>query len=283
MIKKMMILCITILFVAGTITGYGFYRATKTPSNNAEIFLTSKIDLSKRVVVFMGDSLTHGTVGFNYVDALANDNELNNFIFVNEGINSQLAYHLLNKVDPVIKIKPNDIFILIGTNDCKATLSDAEYERFNGLWKLPVKPAEEWFANNLKTLVDRLKANTSARITLISIPPLGEKIDSMPFQKSIQYSLHIKNIALEKKVNYLGLSETLTDAIIKRGKKDIKGYELDLGSMYGAIFSHYLLLQNWDDISDKRGLQFLVDNVHLNSRSGNVLISKIKERLLSKE
>jgi hypothetical protein len=53
--------------------------------------------------------------------------------------------------------------------------------------------------------------------------------------------------------------------------------------MYGAIFSHYLLLQSWDDISDKRGLQFLVDNVHLNRRGGNILITRIKEKLLSKQ
>lgn len=275
------ILCITILFVVCAVTGYGFYRATKTPSNNAEAFLMSTIDPSKKIVLFMGDSITHGAVSYNYVEKLSKDNEFSHFIFINEGINSQFAYHQLNKVDHVVRTKPDEIFILIGTNDCRATLSDAEYERFNELWKLPVKPTKEWFAHNLKTLVDKLKANTRARITLISIPPLGEKVDSVPFQKSIEYSHYIKNVAQEKKVGYIALNETLTDAIIKNGNNDIKGYELDLGGMYGAIFSHYLLLQSWDDISDKRGLQFLTDNLHLNNRGGNILIAKIKESLLS--
>ncbi|MEE9912291.1 MAG: SGNH/GDSL hydrolase family protein [Deltaproteobacteria bacterium] len=229
----------------------------------------------------MGDSLTHGAVSYDYVAELSKDNELNNFIFINEGINSQFAYHQLNKVDRVVKIKPNEIFILIGTNDCRATLSDAEDERFDKLWKLPVKPTKEWFVQNLKALVDKLKAETSARITLISIPPLGEKVDSIPFQRSIEYSHDIKRIAEERNVGYIALNETLTEAIIKNGGKDIKEYELDLVSMYGAIFSHYLLSQSWDDISDKRGLLFLTDNVHLNNRGGNILIAKIKERLFS--
>lgn len=270
-------------FAVCAVAGYGFYRATKTPSNNAEAFLKSKIDPSKNIAVFMGDSLTHGAVSYDYVAELSKDNELNNFIFINEGINSQLAYQQLGKIDRIVKMKPNEIFILIGTNDCRATLSDAEYERFNALRKLSVKPTKVWFAHSLRTLVDHLKANTEARVTLISIPPLGEKADSLPFQRSMEYSQAIKQIAKEKKVGYIAFNETLTDAIIQYGKKDIKGYELDLGSMYGAIFSHYLLLQSWDDISDKRGLQFLTDNLHLNRRGGDILTAKIKERLLSKQ
>ena len=282
MIKKMIILCITIIFVVCAVIGYGFYRATKTPSNNTNAFLSSKIDPSKRVVVLIGDSLTHGTVGFNYVDALAKDTDLNNFIFINEGINSQLAYNLLNKVDNVVKTKPNDIFILIGTNDCKASLSDAEYQRYNKLWKLPVKPTKEWFANNLQDLIEKLKSQTSARITLISIPPLGEKTDSIPFKKSVEYSQSIKDISQQKNVGYIGFNEVLADELMKNANKKVSEYKLDLWSMYGGILLHYVLLQSWDDISDKRGLQFLVDNIHLNNRGGNILITKIKERLLSK-
>jgi hypothetical protein len=63
----------------------------------------------------------------------------------------------------------------------------------------------------------------------------------------------------------------------------VKGYELDLRGMYGAIFSHYLLKQSWDDIARKRGRLFLTDNLHLNGRAGNILTEKIKERLLSKQ
>lgn len=282
MMKKMVMLCITILFVVCAMTGYGFYRAVKTPANNAEAFLKAKIDPSKKIAVLMGDSLTHGAVSYNYVEELSKDHDVSHFIFINEGINSQFAYHQLNKVDQVAGAKPHEILILIGTNDCRATLSAAEYERFNALWKLPVQPTQEWYAHNLKTLVDKLKEKTRARITLISIPPLGEKVDSIPFQKSIEYSHDIKRIAEEKNVGYIALNEALTEAIIKNGRKDIKGYELDLRSMYGAIFSHYLLLQSWDDISDQRGLLFLTDHLHLNRRGGNILITKIKERLLSK-
>jgi len=283
MIKRLMIPGVTLLFVVCAVVGYGLYRATKIPANNAEAFFKSQMDPSKKIAVFLGDSLTHGAVSYDYVGELTKDNELNHYIFVNEGINSQLAYQQLGKINRIIKIKPHEIFILIGTNDCRATLSDAEYERFQKLWKLPVKPGKEWFTHNLKTLVDQLKANTQAGITLISIPPLGEKTDSIPFQKSMEYSLAIKNIAEEKQVGYIALNETLTEAILQHGKNDIKEYALDSGSLYGAVFSHYLLLQSWDEISDRRGLQFLTDNLHLNRRGGTILTTRIKERLLSKQ
>ena len=230
----------------------------------------------------MGDSLTHGAVSYDYVGKLSNDHELSNFIFVNEGLNSQLTYHLLNKIDNVVKIRPDEIFILIGSNDCIAALSDEEYKRYNRIWNLPIKPTKEWFAANLENLIEKLKSRTSARITLISIPPISEKTDSIPFEKSIEYSHCINEIAQKKKVGYIGFNEALTDEIMKHGKRNVAGFDSNRWAMYSAIALHFLLLQSWNNISDNRGLLFLTDNIHLNSRSGHILKTKIKETILSK-
>ncbi len=280
---KIIIILFAVVFIIFAGVGYALYTAAKEPENNAAVFLCSKIDPSKRVVVFMGDSLTHGTVGFSYVDALAKDAELSNFIFINEGINSQLVYNLLNKVDKIVLTKPDYIFILIGTNDCRASLSDAEYQRFNKLWKLPARPTKERFANNLNDLIDKLRNQTSAGITLISIPPLGEKAESIPFQKSVEYSQAVKEISHQKKVDYIAFNEALTIELMKNSGTNVSGYELDVSGLYADIVFHYLFMQSWDDISNKRGLRFLVDNVHLNSRSAGILKARIKETLLAKQ
>ena len=226
----------------------------------------------------MGDSITHGAVSYDYVGELSRDKELNNYIFINEGLNSQLAYNLLGKIDNVAKTKPAEIFIMIGSNDCIASLSDEEYERYNSTWNLPVRPTKEWFAANLENLIEQLKTRTSARITLISIPPISEKTDSLPFKKSIEYSHYIKDMALKKKVGYIGFNEALVDEIIKHGKRNVEGFNSDRRAMFSAIALHYLLMQSWDKISDNCGMQYLTDNVHLNSRSGHILKTKIKSK-----
>ena len=281
--KKLIILSATFLFIVSAVIGGVYYQATKIPRNNAGSFVSLKKDSSKKIVVVMGDSITHGAVSYDYVGELTKDKELGSFIFINEGINSQLAYHLLNKADNVVKIKPDEIFILIGSNDCIASLSDLEYQRYNKTWNLPVRPTKEWFAVNLENLIEKLKSRTSAKITLISIPPISEKADSIPFEKSIEYSRCIKDIALKNKVGYIGFNEALVDEIMKHGKRNVAGFDSNRRAMFSAIALHYLLLQSWDNISDNRGLQFLTDNVHLNSVGGHILETKIKEVILSKK
>ena len=283
MIKNILIIAIAIIFTCVLIVTYVYHQATKIPDNNAATISLSAIDSSKKIVVFMGDSITHGAVSYDYVRALSLDPDLQNYIFVNEGINSQLVYNLSKKINRVINIKPHYIYILIGTNDLRANLSDEEFKRFDALWKLPVKPTEAWFEDNYKKLIDILKEKTAAHITLISIPPLGENLDSLPFKKAIEYSQLIKNIARLKKVGYIGFNEVLTDQIVTRVKKDISAYKLDKWYMYMAILSKYMFLNDWDNISDDRGLLFLTDNLHLNGRGGKILVSKIKENLISKD
>jgi len=283
MIKNILIIAIAIIFTCVLIVTYVYHQATKIPDNNAATISLSAIDSSKKIVVFMGDSITHGAVSYDYVRALSLDPDLQNYIFVNEGINSQLVYNLSKKINRVINIKPHYIYILIGTNDLRANLSDEEFKRFDALWKLPVKPTEAWFEDNYKKLIDILKEKTAAHITLISIPPLGENLDSLPFKKAIEYSQLIKNIARLKKVGYIGFNEVLTDQIVTRGKKDISAYKLDKWYMYMTILSKYMFLNDWDNISDDRGLLFLTDNLHLNGRGGKILVSKIKENLISKD
>jgi lysophospholipase L1-like esterase len=281
MMKKIIILSTAVLLIFAAVAGNVYYQATKIPASNAIDFTASKNDSSKKIVVVMGDSITHGAVSYDYVSELSRDKELNNYIFINEGINSQLAYQLLGKVDNVVKTKPDEIFVLIGSNDCIASLNNLEYERYNRTWNLPVRPTKEWFTANLENLIEQLTSRTSARITLISIPPIGEKTDSIPFQKSIEYSHHIKDMALKKKVGYIGFNEALTDEIIKHGKKNIEGFNSDRKAMFSAIALHYLLMQSWDEISERRGLQFFTDNIHLNSRGGHILKTKIKNTILS--
>ena len=281
MLKKSIIIIGAIIVAGILLLGYVFYRATTIPSNNVDAMLKGTIAPDKKIVICFGDSITHGAVSFDYVRVLAEDAALKKFIFVNEGVNSRLVYNLLQVVDKVVAVKPHYVFILIGTNDLKGSLSDDEYNRYNKLWKLPQRPTKQWFADNYNKLVDILKAKTDAAIVLISIPPLGENCDSVPFTLAMEYSKTIKQIAAEKKVLYIPFNEILSTELIQHGKKDIPPYTFNEWFMYTSIVQHYLCWRSWNAIADRRGLLFTPDNIHCNERSGMMLTETIKNILLS--
>ena len=47
--------------------------------------------------------------------------------------------------------------------------------------------------------------------------------------------------------------------------------------MYAAIFSHYLMGREWDDISDSNGFIYLTDNIHLNGRAARITADLIRD------
>ncbi len=279
MIKKAVLAILAIAAAGGLLVGNAYYQATKTPLNNLEGTLKTTVGPGKKIAVCLGDSITHGTVSFDYVKHLSDDPALRDFVFVNEGINSRLVYHLLPLVDRVAALKPRHVFILIGTNDLKGSLSEEEYRRYDELWRLPQKPTRRWYTDTYARLVDTLKEKTGARITFVSIPPLGERADSEPFKLAADYSKAIKDIASEKKVSYIPLNEILSAELANRSRKDVRPYSMDEGFMYRSIAKRYLLRKTWDAISDDRGLLFMPDNIHLNERGGKILAAQIKRIL----
>lgn len=68
-------------------------------------------------IVMLGDSITH----FGRWDLLFPDARTRNF-----GIGGERSGHLLKRLDPIVRLKPDKIFILIGTNDLASGLTSAE-------------------------------------------------------------------------------------------------------------------------------------------------------------
>ncbi|EIE00947.1 GDSL-like protein [Leptospira licerasiae serovar Varillal str. VAR 010] len=271
-------LIIILFYFIGSVI-YTIVSAYKVPENNLDSFLKSEDKTPKRYVVFLGDSITHGTVSYNYVQSLSENPKLKNFTFVNEGINSRLTYQILEKVDDTIRLSPEHIFILIGTNDAKAALNEEEYKGYNSLWNLPEVPNISTYEKNLKVIVALLKAETKAKIHLISIPVLGESLNSIPLKQSIAYSNVIRNIAKESNSYYIPLNETLVADLKNRPDQTEGEYTRNTLKMYWIIFKHFGLFQSWDKISDQSDLIFMTDGIHMNSRAGKILEEMIQKDL----
>ena len=79
---------------------------------------------------------------------------------------------------------------------------------------LPDKPNAEFFRTNVKELISQLKKRTNAKIVILSLPPIGEDINHIAYQRTKEYSGIILDVAQENNVDYLPLHENITEYLI---------------------------------------------------------------------
>lgn len=274
-------LLVPAVLLASALVIYGIiYRdAQRLPDNNPGSYLARGVASRQRpVVVCAGDSITHGRVSVNYVDILARRPALQGYVFINAGINSELAYNLRLRIDEIIRCDPAVITILIGSNDAEASLTEECARRAISEMNLPRKPDREWFRENLTALCSKLKAGTKARIALLSIPPIGEEPGSDAYRRATEYSRIIRDVAAEQKVDYLPLNETMSRGIEGRGVVPELRYEgYSEMPLYLVLAQHYLLRKSFDEISEGYRFLYLTDLLHLNTRGATAVADLIEE------
>lgn len=272
MLKNILIIAGILAVLCIGILAYGMYMAERLPDNSPGAFLRSNAERQgKKVLVCVGDSITHGRVSHNYVDMIAEEMSHTDLIVVNAGVNSELAYNVLSRIDQIILCKPDYVTILIGTNDANSLLSPENTARAVKNMKLPRTPDKAWFAENLAEICRRLKTETSARIALLSLPPIGESPESPAFRASMEYSAVIRDVALREGCAYLPLNEK-TAAYLKANPRPPRRSYSELQSlMYAGIFRHFILGKSFDEISDANDFQLLTDFLHLNGRSAGMI------------
>ncbi len=254
-----------------------YNKATRLPENRPEAVSSQAVDTDKKVVVCLGDSLTHGRVSHNYVDEL-DERFPDDYMFVNAGINSELAFNVLQRIETVIALKPEYITVLIGTNDALGTLGEQSAQRYIEKWNLPQAPDRKWFRLNLVRIVTRLKRETRAKIALLSLPPITENPDHPGYLQARAYSEDIRLIAQKQQLAYLPLHEVLTFAVegeARENKLVFRGPERTL--MYKALVAHFVLGRNWDTISAQNGFIFLTDFIHMNKKGADIAADLIDD------
>jgi lysophospholipase L1-like esterase len=178
-------------------------------------------------------------------------------------------------VPAIINRHPDYVIILLGENDVLAFIS-GKVAQFDRLTKhLPSKPSPEWYRENMQAIVRRLKSDTSARIALCSLIPIGEDPSSTnPFQAEAnrrieEYSAILKDIAREEKVSYLPLYERMHALILASPGRAFTSF--DFLPFYRDVFRQFVLHKSHDEIGQLNGWRFHRDGIHLNSRSGKLL------------
>ena len=230
-----------------------------------------------RRVVCLGDSITRGQVGVDYVKLLARGTCGGPNTFINAGVNGDLAENLLRRLDSVIDLRPDLATVLIGTNDVIASMSERNIRRVTRMKKLTTRPTIEGYCENLTAIVNRLAEETSARIGLLSLPVLGEELGSESVRRSERYSGVVKQIAETCGVAYLALNERQTAHLTAGGLTPGIAYRDGLGPLASAAIQHLVLRRSFDDISLRRGLELTTDLVHQNTRGATMLAALVEQ------
>ena len=224
----------------------------------------------RECVVFLGDSITHGKIGVNYVDIL--QAEFPQYNMVNAGINSQLAYNALQRVGEVLDCNPSKVFVLIGTNDANASF-EGNARVYVVTQRLLQNPTRSWYRHNLREIVKRLQRHTE--VYLISIPTIGETTRSHEFRRSSEYAEIVREVAEEWGSGYVPFHEKMVDALGVATSPypfEKADYEMIRGIVY-----RYLLGRSWDKVG--RGFRFHTDYLHLNTEGARMLAGLLGQEL----
>lgn len=254
--------------------------ANTLPPNNPDNYLIrSNRPTDQKILILIGDSITHGTVSFNYAEVLAQRLSEKGIDVINAGINGDLTYNVLQRLQNILLLDPDYITLLIGTNDATGIFFPEVGERQIEEKNLPEFPTLENFKQNYLAIINTLQEKTQAHIALLSIPPIGENTDSEVFQHSIEISRMIQNIALERDLTYIPLNEAMVELLIQANQTpaiSTEDYSIDLIT-YIAVFYNYILGYSYDEISKDVFNQILLcDFLHLNSKGGLIVAGYIE-------
>ena len=246
----------------------------RAPADGPAAFLKhGRAPGTRALVVCAGDSITHGVMSAGYVDLLRDQLGGDGYEFVNAGINGNLAWNVLQRMDDVIACRPDAVTLLVGTNDVLGTLGPSWETTYRSQQHIPETPTLAWYVENVRAIVNRLRAETDARLAILDLPPLGEDLDSEINDRVRQYNAALLEVAAVAGVPVLPLHDHLVAMLPAghtpppfEGRRDLMG---------SALVRRLALRRSWDEVSAEHGLHVLTDHIHLDDRAAAVVADLI--------
>jgi lysophospholipase L1-like esterase len=230
-------------------------------------------------VVCLGDSLTRAQVSVDYIKMLKDRTTGRGFTFTCAGVNGDLAYNALQRLDSVIEQRPDVIILQIGTSDANASVSEKNIRMFMKMKKLAVRPTIDWYRENLTAIAERLAKETDARVALLSLPVLGQELGSEPVRRAGEYSEVVKETAAASGAAYLPLYERQVEHLRTGGHTPGIAFQDGRTLSSRAAIQHFMLRRSFDSISRRRGLELTTDFVHQNTRGAAMIADVIEDFL----
>ncbi|WP_037322582.1 SGNH/GDSL hydrolase family protein [Amycolatopsis thermoflava] len=228
-------------------------------------------------VVCAGDSITRGQVSVDYVELLGRRSHPVPTTFVNAGVNYDVTSTLRRRVGDIVEQRPDVVTVLIGTNDANATLGESNRRLVTMIRRPPAPLTREGFRSDLAAVATELRKRTGARLGLLSLPVIGEDLDSEPLRRSTEFSGVIREVADATGVSYLPLHERQLAYLREHPRTPGTVYRPGLRLSVTASTQHFMLRRSFDDISRRRGLSLTTDTIHQNSTGAGLIADVIGE------
>jgi len=236
-----------------------------TPPQNSPASYISKPLNTKKVIVNIGDSITHGVVSQNYSQMIDHEMSGRGYEIVNAGINSDLAYSVVQRIDEIVACRPAVATILIGTNDVISTFGG----RIKSYWKFKRLPKNQntsltFYVDSVSKIIQELKKVPGVKIFIYSLPVLGEDLGSPYNEKVKAYSDAIRGLSVREGLIYLPLNEAMREHLTSSPSIGALEFGNERIATVLGLIKHKLLGHSWNRISTSNKLQLTTDTVHLN-------------------
>ena len=238
-------------------------------------------------IYFLGDSLTEGSLSYNWVYNF--NMPCNLFNVINKGINGLTVCTLYYKlVNNMIFNNPDYVVLMIGGNDIIGCTNE-EYGNFymNLYPSIQVEaPSLKNYERDLTNIIDKLDKELpiTSHLIVLSTPPIGEG-----GPESIQWKLGDNFNEICKKIvnnssNRVIYKDLFNEVIIDMDKyidKNYTPFKLSISLMYIAWFLSYFF--TWETVRWIIGFKYTTDGVHYCKEFGMICDKLVLEAIVSIE
>lgn len=258
------------------VAAYTVARVQGRATGDVEDFLASPRPHDAPVVV-AGASIVRGRASVDFVEMLRHRRP--DRVFVNAGVNGNVAWELLERLDDVMACRPSEVVILVGTNDVQATLSADAAAKVRRAKGLPEDPSLGFYARCMTDIVRRLRDQGCA-VALCSLPPIGQDLLSPVNVRVAEANDVLAAVAAATEASYLGVHERLVDLLAAQGSTSGPGWTGSWLPGVRSLVEHFALGRSYDSIALAQGWLLSPDGVHMDSTGAGIIADVVEEWLV---
>jgi acyl-CoA thioesterase I len=211
-------------------------------------------------VVIAGASIVRGRAAVDFVQLLRE--RIPQRIFVNAGVNSNVAQQLLDRLEPILACRPAQVIILIGTNDVEMTLA-SEQSSFADYEQCMLK------------IVTALQ-HAGADVALCSLPPIGQDLSAEVNVRVREANRALRDVTSATQSTYLPVYEKLAEYLESQGRTTGPPWTGSWAPGLTSLIQHFLLHRSYDSISADRDWLLSPDGVHMNTRGADIIAGVVE-------
>jgi len=189
---------------------------------------------------------------------------------INDGVNGRTTKDGLKRIPKLVACKPSAVVILLGTNDMYRQSSDSRREK-----------ASLQIVANIESLVDNIRWGVqSCRIAIVSLPIIGEQLDSAVNQSIATTNVRLNELCEKKSCSLLPLNTFQIATIGARMEMKQSNDNGEMGApllrprnpttalVLTSAVAHVMMHKTCGEVSVNNGLTVTTDCIHLNDIAG---------------